>query len=152
MAKKKSKKIKMVESHEAQTIGFLQRSGVPAKDIKKLIHEIHELIEFGGVSIPEAHQEVLENWHQRTALAGLRELEAELKKQTADVAKAQKRALAAAKATTTVSCSAVFRHLFATVVGGLQLHARRGERATDVRGEQLREQDGQLSQRHNRLR
>jgi len=100
MAKKKSKKIKMVESHEAQTIGFLQRSGIPAKDIKKLIHEIHELIEFGGVSIPEAHQEVLENWHQRTALAGLRELEADLKKQTADVAKAQKRALAAAKATT----------------------------------------------------
>ena len=100
MAKKKSKKIKMVESHEAQTIGFLQRSGVPAKDIKKLIHEIHELIEFGGVSIPEAHQEVLENWHQRTALAGLRELEAELKKQTADVAKAQKRAIASAKATT----------------------------------------------------
>ena len=109
MAKKKSKKMKMVESHEAQTIGFLQRSGIPAKDIKKLIHEIHELIEFGGVSTPEAHREAVENWHQRTALAGLRVLEAELKKQTADVAKAEKRALAAAKATTKANEAAARR-------------------------------------------
>lgn len=100
MAKKKSKKIKMVESHEAQTIGFLQRSGVPAKDIKKLVHQIHELIEFGGVSIPEAHQEALENWHHGVAFAALKDLEKEHKKQAADVAKAEKRALAAAKATT----------------------------------------------------
>ena len=100
MAKKKSKKIKMVESHEAQTIGFLQRSGVPAGDMKKLINEIHELVEFGGVSIPEAHQEALENWHQRTAFAALKELEKEHKKQTADVAKATERAIAAAKAVT----------------------------------------------------
>ena len=100
MAKKKSKKIKMVESHETQTIGFLQRSGVPAGDMKKLINEIHELVEFGGVSIPEAHQEALENWHQRTAFAALKELEKEHKKQAADVAKAAKRAIAAAKATT----------------------------------------------------
>ena len=100
MAKKKSKKIKMVESHEAQTIGFLQRSGVPAGDMKKLINEIHELVEFGGVSIPEAHQEALENWHQRTAFAALKELEKEHKKQAADVAKATERAIAAAKAVT----------------------------------------------------
>ena len=100
MAKKKSKKVKMVESHEAQTIGFLQRSGVPAKDIKKLVHQIHELIEFGAVSIPEAHQEALENWHHGVAFAALKDLEKEHKKQAADVAKAEKRAVAAAKATT----------------------------------------------------
>ena len=74
MAKKKINK-GLEAARQKLTADFLESSGVPkGRDRTKLIKEIKQHADTGGMSWPEAHEEALTNWREETLAKQLKEI------------------------------------------------------------------------------
>jgi hypothetical protein len=93
---KKSNKMKIMKLRQSQTEAFLLRSGIPVKDIKQLTRDIQELVEVGGQSMPEAHQEAIAEWKDNSFLEISRKIAIENAKTEAENQKRYNAALKSA--------------------------------------------------------